>query len=287
MTKRIANVVLNAVVGASVFAFAACSNQPVLGTADNYAPSVTARRVTVGQDNIPAQQDQGAIAARMAVTHSFTLRIPSADIEATQRKHLDECAKLHCIVISTRLNRSDAGRVFAGSSIRINPDGFAEFAKALASPPAEVVSHAQSAEDKTIPLLDVEKRIELKTALRDRLEAMLKDPGTKSAADLLAIEKELTQIQGDIESATAQRAYLRRLTDTVRVDISYQGTVALTAGIDFEPIREAATASGQTITWSVATLITFLAAALPWLPLVALLAWGARRVFRRRRAPAA
>jgi hypothetical protein len=36
-----------------------------------------------------------------------------------------------------------------------------------------------------------------------------------------------------------------------------------------------------------ATLVTFLAAALPWLPLVALLGWGVRRLFRRRKAAAA
>jgi hypothetical protein len=149
------------------------------------------------------------------------------------------------------------------------------------------VSHTQTAEDKTIPLMDLEKRVEGKIALRDRLNAMLKDPNTKATADLLAIEKELSQVQGEIETAIAQRDYLRTITDTVRVDISYSGVAPLTAGVDFNPLQQALSSSGQTIASSAAQLVRFLAASLPWLPLVALLAWGIRRFFRRRRAAAA
>ena len=221
------------------------------------------------------------------MTHRFTLRMPSGDIEAVQRQHLDECARLGCTVLSTHIDRGNAGRASASASARISPDGFAEFAKILARAPAEVVSHSQSSDDKTVPLTDIEKRLELKTALRDRLNAMLKDPNTKTTADLLAIEKELTQVQGDIEAAIAQRDYLRTITETVRVDISYVGAAPLTAGIDFYPLRQAASSSGQTMAMSAATLVTFLAASLPWLPLVALLGWGIRRLFRRRKAAAA
>lgn len=281
MTTRIANIALSAGAGSLIFALAACSQQP--GSSENYVPAETPRGDSLYRDVVALRTDQGPVAAPMAVTHGFRLRLPNDAIEATQRRHLDECTKLGCVVINTRLTRTERGRVFANSSIRIRRDNFEAFAKVLASPPAEIISRTQSADDKPIPLRDEEKRIELKMVLRDRLEAMLKDPGTKSAADLLAIEKELTQVQGDIESATAQRDYLRTLTDTVRVDVSYEGTGVLTAGIDFYPIREAVMAIGRTFTWSVAELITFLAAALPWIPLVALLAWVLRRAIRRRR----
>jgi uncharacterized protein DUF4349 len=286
MTRRLANMWLMMAIGATALAFSACSKQPDLEGDGDDTRFFSALRTTVGQGGV-AQQDQAATPARMAVTHGFTLRLPSSEIEAAQRRHLDACARLGCLVINTRISRPDSSHVTANSSVRINPAGLAEFFETLASPPATVVSHSQSAEDKTIPLLDVEKRLEVKAALRDRLTAMLKESSAKTAADLLAIEKELTQVQGDIEAAIAQRDYLRTLTDAVRVDISYQGTVALTAGVDLFPIRQATTAIGQTVIWSVAALITFLAAALPWIPLVALLVWGARRAFRRRKFPAA
>jgi len=289
MTNRTARILLSIVTGVSALTFSTCSLQNPSHD-DSAVPEVFrfSGGYTVGQGQDAAgAPNQSRISPRMAITHSFTLRLPSADIEMVQRRHLDECAKLNCTVITTRTTRVDSGRVVASSSIRVSPEGFADFAKALASPPAQVTGHSQIADDKTMPLLDVEKRLEGKTALRDRLSAMLKDPGTTTTADLLAIEKELTQVQGDIEAATAQRDYLRTMTDTVRVDISYQGTATLTAGIDFFPISRAAREFGQTVASSVAVLITFLATVLPWIPLVALLAWGVLRAFRRRRSAAA
>jgi hypothetical protein len=263
----------------SSITFSACSNRQELKFSAGY-------ELPAGQAYEQAQGGHGASQARIAVTHRFTLRMPSGDIEAVQRQHLAECARLGCTVLSTQVDRANAGRTSAGALVRISPDGFAAFAKMLARPPAELVSHSQSSDDKTVPLTDIEKRLEVKIALRDRLNAMLKDPNTKTTADLLAIEKELTQVQGDIEAAIAQRDYLRTITDTVRVDISYVGAAPLTAGIDFYPLRRAAAGSGQTVAESAAALVTVLAASLPWLPLVALLGWGIRRLFRRRKAAA-
>ena len=147
--------------------------------------------------------------------------------------------------------------------------------------PAEVTTQSERADDRTIAVLDVDKRLEVKTALRDRLTAMLNDPATKSVTDLIAIEKELVQAQGDIEAATTQRNYLRTITDTVQVDIIYDGRQAVVAGYDFSPIKRAIDSIGGTFATSVASLITLVAAAVPWLPVIALLVWGARRGLRR------
>jgi hypothetical protein len=288
MTHRIAALTLRVTMIASAVMFSGCSGQPSLYATHNQDFQLSGGYDLPGrlaQERSADTSPSGprAASARIAITHSFGLRLPAADIEAAQRRHLDECARLGCVVITTRLDRSEAGRVFANSAIRISPDGFAGFAKTLASPPAEVISHAETSEDKTIPLLDMEKRLELKSALRDRLVAMLKNSASTNAADLLAIERELTQVQGDIESATAQRDYLRSITDTVRVDISYAGTVAQTAGVDFYPIRHALAQSGQTLAQSVGQLITFVTVTLPWVPLVLLVGWLIRRGWHRMR----
>jgi hypothetical protein len=110
---------------------------------------------------------------------------------------------------------------------------------------------------------------------------MLRDPSTKSAADLAAIEKELAQAQGDIEAAIAERDYLRTITETVRVDINYDGRPVVIAGYDFSPIKRAADGIGQTLITSVASLIVALAATLPWLPVIVFAVWGIRRGLRR------
>ena len=211
---------------------------------------------------------------RIALSHIFNVRLPSRDIERVQKEHLALCADLGCTVLSTNLDRAPDGRVSAMSSIRISPDGFAKLVDALGKAPAQIVSHSERAEDKTLPFLDIEKRLEAKLALRQRLQEMLADKAKKSPADLVAIEKELAQVQGDIESGTAQRDYLKTITETIQVSIYYNGTTAQAGGIDFSPIERAYRGIGTTIVSSVASMVSFVAAALPWLPLAALALWG-------------
>jgi len=231
----------------------------------------------------PPPQQSGPV-RHIAVTRGFTLRLPSSEVAAVQQKHLSECAKLGCTVLETRLDRLAEGWIGARASVRIAPDRYPAFAAVVTAPPAEVTTQSERAEDRTVAVLDVDKRIEVKTALRDRLNAMLRDPASKSAADLAAIEKELAQAQGDIEAAIAQRDYLRTITETVRVDITYDGRPGVVGSYDFSPIKRAADDIGQTLIASLASLIIALAAAVPWLPLVVLVVWGIRKGVRRWRA---
>jgi hypothetical protein len=236
---------------------------------------------SAGVGGAAANAAESAAGKRLAVSHSFTIRVPSNQVESVQQKHLAECRKLGCTVLSTRLDRLNEGRINAALSVRVAPDAYAGFATIITQSPAELVSHVETAEDKTLPILDVEKRLEVKLALRDRLTAMLRDPGPKSAADIASIEKELAQVQGDIEAATAQRDYLRTITETVKVDVFYNGTTAQAGGIDLSPIDRAIRGFGFTIVTSVAALISFLAALIPWLPVVAAAVWGIRWGIRR------
>src|SRR5262245_14254184 len=275
---------------------AACTQGPE--TRDNsyssgilyYGGGTTVAGGWSSQDGFLAQLDaspppqQSGSTRYIAVTRGFTLRLPSSEVAAVQQKHLSECAKLGCSVLETRLDRLGEGVIGARASVRIAPDRYPAFAAVITAPPAEVTSQSERAEDRTVAVLDVDKRIEVKTTLRDRLSAMLRDPASKSAADLAAIEKELAQAQGDIEAAVAQRDYLRTITETVRVDITYDGRPAVVGGYDFSPIKRAADGIGQTLVASLAALIVALAAAVPWLPLVVLLVWGIRRGLRRWRA---
>jgi hypothetical protein len=215
---------------------------------------------------------------------AYTLQVPNTDVEDIQQRHLSACSKLGCTVVSTVFDRAFAGRITARSEMRFAPDAFAAFTDILAAAPVRIVTHTVTTEDKTAPVLDVEKRLEVKTALRDRLSAMLREPGPKSPADLTTIEKELAEVQGDIEGIVAQRDYLRTITETVRVNVSYVGLAAQAGGIDLSPISRAGSSIGATLVGSVAVLISFLAAIVPWLPIFALLAWAARRAIRRWRA---
>jgi len=224
--------------------------------------------------------------SRFKTTHSFVLQIPNAEIEKLQQKHLGECARIKCKVLNANLYRNLDRSTSAQLSVRVPPEVYSAFAAMLVAPPATLISHSEAHDDWSQPVVDVERRLKAKYALRDRLSALLQDPGTKNPADIVAIEKELAQVQSAIETAEAQNEQLRALTDAIRVDISYRGFSAQIAGLDLSPVTSAANAVGQTLVISAAALVWFLALAAPWLPLVALLLWGVRRYFRRRSRPA-
>jgi hypothetical protein len=261
-----------AVILALPLALAACSNEAPRGGTDaapNRSASTTSGDTAAGK--------------HVAVSHGFTLRLPGAEIEAAQQKHLAECARLGCSVLHTSIDREEHS-VRASSSVRIAPGAYPAFAGAITAPPVLVLSHTENADDKTVAVLDIEKRLEMKTALRDRLAAILRDPAPKTIAELVTLEKELASVQGDIESGTAQRDYLRTITKTVKVDIAYRSAVAEAGGADVSPIVRAFKNMGRTFMGSVASLIVFVTWVVPWLPLIYLAMWGIRRMFRRWRA---
>jgi hypothetical protein len=228
---------------------------------------------------IPA--DAGDAVRRIALAHTIGVELPSNAVQAAQQKNLSVCVAAGCSVLNTRLDRLPDGAVLGSISVRIAPDRYQAFADSLTAPPARLVSHAETADDKTIPLLDIEKRLDAQVALRERLAQMLKQAGT-NVADLVAVEKQLADVQGTIESETAQRDYLRTVTDTVKVDVTYNGLIQQAGPFDLSPIRAALDGFAQTVIGSFGEMIDWIAYALPWLPLAALAGWAIRRVVRSR-----
>ncbi len=238
-----------------------------------------------GEDILAMKTDAGATGGprraeerHMEVVYGISLLVPANGVEAMQQKHLAECRRLGCEVLSTSFDRSIRNSVFARVSVRIAPDAFPAFEQTISAPPSEVASRSETATDRTLPLLDAEKRLEVKTVLRERLTAMLREPGQKSAADIAAIERQIAEVQGEIESGTAQRDYLRKITQTVRVDIAYRSVSARVSGVDFSPVADALTRAGRTFAGSLADLIAAAIWLLPWIPVAALVYWLVRRL---------
>jgi hypothetical protein len=270
MTECFSKSWMGALAGTALLMLAACAPPP-----NSFSNTLA---IDSAPDNPPAGN------TRLAITHRFTLRMPSAETEAIQQKHMAECTRLGCTILSTSIDRTNEGRINARASVRIKPESYDAFAAVLAAPPGKIMMHSQSADDLAMPILDAEKRLEVKTVLRDRLTAMLRDQSVKTAADLITIEKELAQAQSEIEMTVAQRNNLRTRTDTVRIDLSYVGTAAQVGGMDLTPIHQAINGIGQTVVSSISWLVTFLAAIVPWLPVAMLFGWVARRAIRRLRA---
>lgn len=239
-------------------------------------PSIAMSKRSMAMAAQPGPTDR-----RIAFSHDFAVELPGDAVEAAQQKNLTDCLAAGCTVLSTHIDRMRNGVIQAAISVRIAPDRYQAFAAAVTAPPAMLVSHTETADDKTVPLLDIEKRLDAQLALRDRLAQMLAQAGT-SIADLVAVEKQLADVQGTIESESAQRDYLRTITDTVKVDVAYNGLIQQAGPLDISPIRMALDNFLRTLIQSVGGVIVFTARALPWLPLVILGGWLAHRLLRRR-----
>src|SRR5882724_1894160 len=83
-----------------------------------------------------AQDNTATADRRSAITHLFSLREPNAETEAIQQKHMTECTRLGCSILSTSIDRSNEGRVSARATVRIKPETYDAFAALLASPPS-------------------------------------------------------------------------------------------------------------------------------------------------------
>ncbi|MDF7808578.1 DUF4349 domain-containing protein [Pontiellaceae bacterium B12219] len=81
----------------------------------------------------------------------------------------------------------------------------------------EVISKSISSEDVTERYVDMQARLETNKQLRDRLQKLL--DRADEVKDVLAIERELTRLQGDIDSMTARLKAMKGRVDYASLSI--------------------------------------------------------------------
>ncbi len=83
-----------------------------------------------------------------------------------------------------------------------------------------VTNKSVSAEDVTEQYVDTEARMKNKVVLRDRLKQLLNK--AKDVKDILAIEKELNRIQGDIDSMQALLKSMKNKVDYATLSVNFK-----------------------------------------------------------------
>jgi hypothetical protein len=243
----------------------------------------------VGKGMAPAPLETPAVTSpQIAYTYSFAFELPADAVATLQQRHLDACLKAgptQCEVVSSSLERASDTAAFAQLTLRMAPARVAAFRAAL---PGEadaldgrLRSSNVSSEDLTRMIVDTTARIDAQTTLRNRLQALIADrPGR--LGDLLEIERELARVQQELDSARSQMAVMRQRVDLSVVSLQYTSEPISVGDTTFEPLKLALTGFLGLAATSLASMIQFVAVALPWLLLVggavwALLAWRRRR----------
>lgn len=254
------------------------------------------------QKRAPSQEASGADAGDpsnaaamqrfLAVRQELRVEVPALQLADAWGKVRDLCGTLQCELLSSSLLRETPQQPGSAQlEMRVLPADVDRLLGGLAGV-ATVVSHTTNSEDKTAEVIDVEARIRNRTEFRDSLRAMLGDTVTKrTMADLLAIQRTLSDTQAELDAVAAQRKVLAQQTSKQHLQIDFTPKRELGGNGDhgYNPMMQALRNAGAVLAESVASLITFVAAVLPWfvivvLPLGALLRWAWRR--RRPRATA-
>ena len=277
----------------------ACDAGDMAGTAPAPTPApamedrltVTGARLERAQfaeaDAQGGQPAAPASAALLAYRYDMALELPAAVLADTQSAHAEACMTAgpqRCQVISASVNNPDSPRPSAYLSIRAAPDWLADFRTTLETETeavgGSVISSSTQVEDLTARIVDSEARLAAQTTLRDRLLTLL-ETRDGDLSDLLAVERQLAQVQADLDARASVLAALRQRVDTSILDIRYQAERQIVEPYAFDPIGEALEQMGDVFARSVAAIIVFAAGVLPWLVIVIPLLWLVVRTIAR------
>lgn len=229
----------------------------------------------------------------MAYRYNYGISLPAKAVEPVMRTHMQRCLDAGpsaCQVLNASAQEHSEDHTSAYLSLRAAPDWLNEFRDGLESSleasDGKVINSSVSAEDLTRRIFDADARLTAQTALRDRLLNLLetRDAGLQ---DLLSVERELARVQAEIESATAQLKTLRQRVSMSVMDVRYESRARAVTQSAFAPVINALTGFFRTLSEGLASVIGFIAVALPWLlfvilPGIALFRW----FWRRTRKPA-
>jgi hypothetical protein len=218
----------------------------------------------------------------VAVRHTLQIFTAADGVEAAWRDATDACAAAGCEVLNAALERNDERRpATATLEARVPPERLQAFLARMGSL-GRTGLNARTAEDKTDTVLDTEARLKNQTAFRDHLRALMSTPGAK-LKDLIEVERELVQVQSELDSLAAQRKVLANETDKVHVSISFRAQPSVIETGMWEPVTDALRSAGHVVAVSIGVLITAAVGLLPWIVVLGLAGWGVRAVWRRRR----
>lgn len=267
------------------------SEAPAAADAAADAPVAAPPPAAAGIASTSAPPPPAAVqAASIAYVYRYGLELPVDRAPALMSRHEQVCVSAGpavCQVIGSESNRYGRDQLTAQLEIRATPAFMTTFRARLAGDAenagGRVAMAATDSEDLTRALVDTEARLRALTTLRDRLEQLL---ATRSGPleQLLATERELARVQGELDASRSTLEVMRTRVATSRLIISYTAEGQLAPDSAFRPVTDALDNALTVFMSVVGALILFLAGALPLLIMLVPLAWLGLRWRRRVRA---
>jgi hypothetical protein len=181
-----------------------------------------------------------------------------------------------CAILDARVTRSEAS--YATLRFRAKPAGIRKLL-AMLSDQGKVTSLATTAEDLAGPIEDTAKQLAMLTDYRSRLEA-LRGRGSNDVDALIKLNRELADVQSQIEALSGSQARLVQRVDTEILNVTISSYESRSF---WSPIGESTSDFGGHLSEGIATAITALAYIIPWGLIVAFIVWVVRKLWGRRK----
>ncbi|MES2296578.1 MAG: DUF4349 domain-containing protein [Pseudomonadota bacterium] len=215
----------------------------------------------------------------LAYEHSIQIDAEEGKVAAIyaagQAACRDAAADL-CTVLESRIN---SGRAASASlKFRTTPGGIGKLIAAL-SQQGEVTEQSTSAEDLASPIADAAKKLAMLTDYQAKLEALRARASTDVDA-LIKVNRELAQVQSELEDVAGKRAHLVQRVETQILNVTISADHKQSF---FKPISLAMSDFGTNLSQGVSSAIIGLAFLIPWGLVFALFVWIGRTLWRRRK----
>lgn len=258
-------------------AVSACSQEtaPIANAPAPEAAAVSGRVAYAGDGDQAGPQPQGSgeqpseAGVFLAYSYSMGIEAPKTVIASLVAAHQSACAAAGpsiCQVLGSSVTTYGEDQVSGYLNIRAEPNWLGTFRGSIASDAeksgGELVSNSVSTEDLTQFIVDSEARLDAKNALRERIRALL-ETREGSLADVLAAERELANVQAEIDAMTATLAVARARVAMSALAVSYQTDPEASVSI-WKPLAEAFGDFGRTSAASLAGAVNFIARSWPF-----------------------
>jgi uncharacterized protein DUF4349 len=228
-----------------------------------------------GDNSIPDQQ-------LIVYTGSVNLEVADIDAAVSQAETLITGLGGHVAAS----NASDSGKTKSAKvTYRIPADKWAAALAGLKGLAARVTNEQTSSENVTGQVVDLDARIANLQSTEVALQGIMAKAST--ITDILKVQNELTQVQGDIESMTAQRDLLANQAALATLEVGFNvpatpEVAQASEGWDLGKEIDTALASLVRVGQGVASaLIWLLIVALPVVLPIMLILWVGSRLYRR------
>jgi hypothetical protein len=200
----------------------------------------------------------------LAYTYAYDVVAPAKALPDLLNRDQTACVDAGpqtCQVAGSTLTQGNDDTVSGRLQIQARPDWLLAFRDRLAGEAkaagGKVANSRVESEDLTRRIVDTEAAIRAKATLRDRLQQVLATrPGKLS--DLFEMEKELAQVQGELDAAQSELAVMRTRVATSLLTITYSAPPHLPG------LTDTLRGSAATLLTTLSVMIAMIAGVAPW-----------------------